>query len=123
MGEKVFNRTTVSWAFYDFANSAYALLISGVAFQIYFKKIAFQSSQGSADLWWALTVSMSILVSGFLAPLIGAGADTDSRLRRDTEQHGLPLGDENDVWGSGFRQGRRVATGRFGGEFWGRAWR
>lgn len=64
-----------AWAFYDFANSSYALLISGVAFQIYFKQKIFQSHLLQADFYWALTISLSILLSAFFSPFLGAYID------------------------------------------------
>ena len=63
------------WAFYDFGNSAYPLLISGVGFQLYFKEVAFRGQSGQADFWWGAVVAASILLSALLSPLIGMAAD------------------------------------------------
>lgn len=63
------------WAFYDFGNSAYALLISGVGFQLYFKEVAFRQRAGEADFWWGTAVAVSILLSAALSPLAGIVAD------------------------------------------------
>lgn len=71
-----FNSVPLAWAIYDFGNSAYALLISAVAYQVYFKKIVFVGYQPVADLAWGVTVGLSILCSGLLAPLLGAIADS-----------------------------------------------
>jgi MFS transporter, UMF1 family len=71
----IFNKVVFSWALYDFANSAYALLITGVGYQIYFKKIVFVGNQGTADLAWGITVSISIVASALISPLIGVAAD------------------------------------------------
>lgn len=70
-----FNKTIIAWSLYDFANSAYALLVTGVAYQIYFKKVVFSESAQVADLGWAITVAASIIISALLSPYIGAAAD------------------------------------------------
>ena len=63
------------WAFYDFGNSAYPLLISGVGFQLYLKQVAFRERPGDADFWWGAVVAASILLSAVLSPLVGIAAD------------------------------------------------
>ena len=70
-------KAAISWAFYDFANSAYALLILSFVFPIYFKEVVVGAERG--DFYWGLLVSVSILIGGLLAPIIGAIADYDSR--------------------------------------------
>jgi len=73
-------REVYSWAFYDFANSAYALLIMSFVFPIFFREVIVGGSQG--DLWWGLAVSISILLGGIASPIIGAIADYDTRRKR-----------------------------------------
>ncbi|RPJ69892.1 MAG: MFS transporter [Acidobacteria bacterium] len=63
------------WGLYDFGNSAYALLIGGVGFQLYFKEVAFRHRAGEADFWWGSVVAASILLSAALSPLVGVTAD------------------------------------------------
>ena len=63
------------WALYDFGNSAYPLLISGVGFQLYFKQVAFRDRAGEADFWWGAVVAVSILLSAALSPVVGIVAD------------------------------------------------
>ncbi|MEK7190277.1 MAG: MFS transporter [Patescibacteria group bacterium] len=70
-------KEAISWAFYDFANSSYALLILSFIFPIYFKEVVVGIEKG--DFYWGLLVSISILIGGLLAPIIGAIADYDSR--------------------------------------------
>ncbi|OWK27442.1 MAG: hypothetical protein US76_04435 [Parcubacteria group bacterium GW2011_GWA2_38_13b] len=70
-------KAAISWAFYDFANSSYALLILSFVFPIYFKEVIVGVERG--DFYWGLLVSISILIGGLLAPIIGAIADYDSR--------------------------------------------
>jgi len=70
-------KEAISWAFYDFANSSYALLILSFVFPIYFKEVIAGVEKG--DFYWGLLVSVSILIGGLIAPIIGAIADYDSR--------------------------------------------
>ncbi len=70
-------KEAISWAFYDFANSAYTVLILSFVFPIYFKELVAGVEKG--DFYWGLLVSISILLGGVLAPVVGAIADFDSR--------------------------------------------
>lgn len=69
-----------SWAFYDFANSAYALLILSFVFPIFFRDVVAGGVNG--DFWWGLAISVSILLGGLASPIIGAIADHDTRRKR-----------------------------------------
>ena len=69
-------KEAISWAFYDFANSSYALLILSFVFPIYFKEVIVGTEKG--DFYWGLIVSISILIGGLLSPIIGAIADYDA---------------------------------------------
>ncbi|MBC8465026.1 MAG: MFS transporter [Parcubacteria group bacterium] len=70
-------KEAISWAFYDFANSAYVLLILTFIFPVYFKEVIVGVEKG--DFYWGLIVSGSILIGGLLAPVVGAIADHDTR--------------------------------------------
>jgi len=70
-------KAAISWAFFDFANSAYTVLILSFVFPIYFKEVVVGVEKG--DFYWGLLISISILIGGLLAPIIGAIADYDSR--------------------------------------------
>lgn len=70
-----------SWATYDFANSSYALLVMGVAYQLYFKQVVFAADPGRADAVWGAVVAGSIVTSAFVAVLAGRSADRRSNHR------------------------------------------
>ena len=70
-----------AWSFYDFANSAYALVIVSFVFPIYFREVV-AGGGNKGDFYWGLAVSLSILIAAVLAPLIGAAADHDNRKAR-----------------------------------------
>ena len=69
-----------AWILYDVAAHGYGLMIPSVAYAIYFTSYV-AADTGRADLLWSLAVSVSLLVSGVLAPWIGAVADTNGRGR------------------------------------------
>jgi UMF1 family MFS transporter len=65
---------TFSWSLYDFANSAYGSLVAVLLFPLFYKSVIL-GNDPHADLWWGIAAGTSILLSGLLAPIIGALAD------------------------------------------------
>lgn len=80
-------KEAISWAFYDFANSAYTLIILSFVFPIFFREVIAGGTNG--DFWWGLAVSVSILLGGLASPIIGAIADYDKRRKRKFVIFGL----------------------------------
>lgn len=72
----LFNRRTLSWAFYDWANSAYATIVLAVFFPLVFSNYWFAGS-GSENSTTPLGIANSVasLVIVLLAPVLGAIAD------------------------------------------------
>lgn len=68
------NRAIIAWILYDIGSSGYIFLIPGIAYAIFFRE---QVCGGGADCdgQWGLLVSLTLLLSGLLAPLLGAIAD------------------------------------------------
>ncbi len=64
----------ISWSLYDFGNSAYAGLIPVLLFPLWYKNVLLNGNS-HVDLWWGIIVGVSVLLSGILAPIIGAYAD------------------------------------------------
>lgn len=85
--KNVNKKETISWAFYDFANSAYTVLILSFVFSIFFREIIAGGTRG--DFWWGLAVSISIFLGGIASPIIGAIADHDKRRKRKFVMFGL----------------------------------
>ncbi len=73
-------KQAISWAFYDFANSAYFILIASFVFPIYFKEQVVGGNLG--DFYWGVAVSVSILLGAVASPIIGAMADYDLKRKR-----------------------------------------
>ena len=69
-----------SWAFYDWANSAFATLILTFVFSTYFSQsVSVDPVEGASR--WSYAVSVSGLLLIFLGPLCGAIADHTGRLK------------------------------------------
>ncbi len=70
-------KKALSWALFDFANSSYSLLIITFVFPLFYKQVVVGAESG--DFYWGLITSLSILIGGLMAPVIGAIADYDKR--------------------------------------------
>ncbi|MEK6660097.1 MAG: MFS transporter, partial [Campylobacterota bacterium] len=76
-------RTIYSWAFYDWANSAYATTVMAGFFPIFFKSyysMDVEATLSTAHLGFANSISSFIIV--LIAPLLGAMADSSSLKKR-----------------------------------------
>ena len=66
-----------SWAFYDWANSAYTLIVVTAILPLYFKSSATQAGIDAATstAYWGYANSLSTLIVSILAPILGTIAD------------------------------------------------
>lgn len=69
-----------AWVSYDFANSAYVLIVPAVAFPLYYRHIALGGG-ANADGTWAMIVALALLIAGLVSPFIGALVDASGRRR------------------------------------------
>ena len=77
------NKTTFSWALYDWANSAYATVILAGFFPLFFKEYWSVSSDVSVSTFQlGLTNAIASTVIVILAPLLGAIADAGNIKKR-----------------------------------------
>ncbi len=74
------NKSQLAWASYDFANSAFHLMLPTVLFPLYFKTVLL-GSHSSSDLIWSLVISIPVLLVGLLSPFIGAYLDNKHKNR------------------------------------------
>ncbi len=66
---------------FDFANTSFSVMIVAVGYSLYFKEIVAGGS-GRGDLLWGIAVSISMLLTALIAPVLGAAADFSSRRKR-----------------------------------------
>src|SRR5687768_9843909 len=81
--DKAMNTTSLkkaAWVGYDFANSAYVLLVAAVAFPLYYRQVLLGGGPG-ADRAWASIVAIGLLLAGLVSPFIGAVVDASGRRR------------------------------------------
>ncbi len=77
-------RVINAWAFYDWANSVYPLIITTAIFPIYYSKVTpekvfvFGKSFYSSEIY-SYAISLSFLIVAFLSPLLSGIADYYSR--------------------------------------------
>ncbi|MHB1048839.1 MAG: MFS transporter [Bacteroidota bacterium] len=69
------------WTLFDFANTSFSVMIVAVGYSLYFKEIVAGGS-GRGDFFWGLAVSISMLLTALIAPVLGAAADYSSRRKR-----------------------------------------
>jgi len=69
-------KTIISWAFYDWANSAFATTIVAAVLPVYYSTVAASSySSNIASSYWGYTNTIAMLIIAVLAPILGAVAD------------------------------------------------
>ena len=71
---KLWSKEVLSYAFYDFANSSYALLILTFTYGLYFKSVVLQDAL-NADLMWGIATAVPVFIAALLSPFLGALAD------------------------------------------------
>ncbi len=72
--ERATRREVISWAMFDFANSAFTTLIVTFIFSAYFvQTIASDDIQGTN--WWTGAIQASAIITGLLMPVVGAVGD------------------------------------------------
>lgn len=70
-----------SWAFYDWANSAFTTLVVTFVYSTYFTK-AMAPDEVTGTAWWSRAVAVSALLTAVLAPILGAAADRAGARKR-----------------------------------------
>ncbi len=66
-----------SWAFYDWANSAYSIVVVTAIFPLLFKSSATNAgiAASTSTAYWGYANSLAALLIAILAPLLGTLAD------------------------------------------------
>jgi len=73
---KEYRKKVISWCMYDWANSAFATTVMAAILPVYYSKVAGASLPGNtATVYWAYTTAIALLITAFIAPIMGALAD------------------------------------------------
>ncbi|HXV81729.1 MAG TPA: MFS transporter [Candidatus Binatia bacterium] len=77
VGERDYQRLVNAWAMYDWANSAFAVIILTAVFPVYYRSLVINAghSPAEATAYWAYTTSVSMLIVALAGPVLGAMAD------------------------------------------------
>jgi len=67
-------RVVWSWAFYDWANSAYGTLVVTFVYSTYFTQ-AMAPDELTGTTWWSRAVALSGILTAVISPILGAAAD------------------------------------------------
>ncbi len=70
-----FRREVLSWALYDWANSAFATTVMAGFFPVFFSAISQDISAERSQFWFNITLAGSSLLVAIVAPLLGAISD------------------------------------------------
>lgn len=75
--EHDYRRVINAWAMYDWANSAFAVVILTAVFPVYYRALATNAGRAPEDAtaYWAYTTSLSLLIVALIGPVLGAMAD------------------------------------------------
>lgn len=83
MHQKISRRAVLSWAMYDWANSAFATTVIAGFFPIFFKDYWSQGTEPTESTFWlGSSVATASLIVAILAPLLGAMADRGGAKKR-----------------------------------------
>ncbi|XOU95005.1 MAG: MFS transporter [Candidatus Kerfeldbacteria bacterium] len=66
------------FAFYDFANTGYVLIMLSFLFPLFFKETIMEGAR-SSDFWWGLGISLSVTIAILLGPFFGHRSDIGNR--------------------------------------------
>lgn len=69
------------WALFDFANTSYSIVVVTFIYAVYFKDVV-ALGKPIGDLYWSIGISISMLISGIIAPILGAIADYSAGKKR-----------------------------------------
>ena len=69
------------WTLFDFANTSYSIVIVTFIFAVYFKDVI-SSGKPIGDLYWSLGISISMILTGIISPVLGAIADYSAGKKR-----------------------------------------
>lgn len=82
-GAKLNRRRAISWAFYDWANSAFATTVMAGFFPLFFKRYwSADLADTESSFWLGAANSVASLVIVMIAPLLGAIADRGGTKKR-----------------------------------------
>ncbi len=71
----------LSWTLFDFANTAFYVIVLTVGFPTYFRSVV-AGDTADADFFWGLSFSLSMFFVALISPVLGATADIGAGKKR-----------------------------------------
>ncbi len=62
------------WTLFDFANTSYSIVVVTFLYAVYFKQTVV-GGEPIGDFYWSIGTSLSMLITAFISPILGAVAD------------------------------------------------
>ncbi len=75
MKKILFDKTVLSWALYDWANSAFATTVVAGFFPVFYTALSAGLTTRDAQFWFNITLAVSSILIAIAAPILGAIAD------------------------------------------------
>jgi len=69
------------WTLFDFANTSYSIVVVTFLYAVYFKQTVL-SGEPVGDFYWSIGTSLSMLITAFVSPVLGAIADYSAGKKR-----------------------------------------
>src|SRR5688572_30339848 len=84
LDEKEYKRRIRAWTMYDWANSAFATTILAAVLPVYFSSVDGSTlpSEAVATGYWSLALSLSLLISAVMSPILGTLSDITRSKKR-----------------------------------------
>ena len=75
-----YNKKILSWAFYDWANQAFATSVLSGILPIYYSQVAASHlDPNTATIYWSYTITIALVIIAILAPIFGAISDYSNK--------------------------------------------
>ncbi|MBN2572534.1 MAG: MFS transporter, partial [Ignavibacteriales bacterium] len=75
------NKRIFIWALFDFANTSYSIVVVTFLFAVFFKEVIAEGKP-IGDLYWGSGILISMLISAFISPILGAISDHSAGKKR-----------------------------------------
>ncbi|WP_423908577.1 MFS transporter [Candidatus Spongiihabitans sp.] len=82
MKKILFDKTVLSWALYDWANSAFATTVVAGFFPVFYTLLSAELTTRDAQFWFNITLAVSSILIAIAAPVLGAIADRGGRRKK-----------------------------------------
>lgn len=69
------------WTLFDFANTSYSIVVVTFIFAVYFKEVI-SLAKPVGDLYWSIGISVSMIITAIISPVLGAIADFSAGKKR-----------------------------------------